>query len=144
VKAARFNTVAGTTMKNTLTVVAALAIGGCAASPAASTPQPRATIISNATLALGRNLVAIHATLDGAPVTGLRQTARCEAVIATARGPVAIRWKDLDGISHLDHGRVVYGVTAGGRRHVLLVRDGPAGDDIGAGLTLLHDECGGA
>lgn len=119
------------------------ALAAALASGAGAQGAPPSSL-RTATTELGRSLVAAHATLDGAPITGLRQTGRCEAVITTARGGTPVRWRDLGNFApRLMSGRTIIGLPAGGRTHVISARTGKDATGINMGLGLLDEECGG-
>lgn len=134
-----------THMRKAVILVAILGICGCSTSNAEQASKQDRSVVANATRELGRSLVAAGATLDGAPVTTLRQTGRCEAIMTTAKGGTAVRWKDLGAlVARIKDGRTIYDVPGGGHHHVLSVRNGKSATDVAAGLSLLDEECAAA
>ena len=131
-------------MRSGLIPVLFLGICACGPSQAEFAARSQSPDLSVAVATLRRNLLATHATFDQAAITGLRQTTRCEAVITTLRGLMPVRWKDLGNlIERLQDGRRIFYVSFGGRPHTISVRNGVSADNIGAGLSLLDEECGG-
>jgi hypothetical protein len=107
-------------------------------------PASTAAINANALVALKRNLIAAHATFDGAPVTDLRPTGQCTAEIAAGQLKTPIRWSELGNLApRLIGGRITFSIPSGGRAHVLSAPDGAVGDRIDTGLGLLDANCGG-
>ena len=132
-------------MNKAVSLAALLVIFGCGASNAEQASQQDRSVVSNATTELGRSLIAAGATFDGVSVTSLRQTAHCQAMITTGRGSTVVRWKDLGAlVARMKDGRTIYDVPGGGRHHVLSIRTGKASTDVGAGLSVLDEECGAA
>lgn len=83
------------------TLILAVVIGACACRPsqATNTPQARQPDLSVALRALRANLLATHATFDGARVTDLKPVSRCEAIITTPRGSTRVNWKGLESFA---------------------------------------------
>ena len=94
--------------------------------------------------ALRRNMLAAHATFDGAPVIDLRETRRCDAVIVTRLGSTPFRWADMGNLaSRLAGNQTTFNIPAGGRPHTLSARTGTLSDRIDMSLNLLDSDCGG-
>ena len=130
-------------MSRTYVMTVFILICACGQSESESAPQSQQSIVANGTRELSRSLMTAHATFDGKLITRLHQTVHCEAVITTLSGSIAVHWKDLgDLIERLNDGQRVFYVPFGGRPHVISVRNGEAADGIGAGLSLLDEECG--
>ena len=131
--------------KTLLAAMLATCIPAHASAESGATPQTKRSIVTNATRELGRNLVANHATLDDARVVALRPITSCTATIVTTKGSVAVSWKALGNLApRLIGGFVLYRIPAGVRTHLLSVREGRVAEGIGAGLSVLDEECGGA
>ena len=93
---------------------------------------------------LREDILASRATFDGAIVTDLRETARCEAVIVTARGATSFRWADMGNLaSRLNGVQTTFSIPAGGRPHTLSARTSQRTDGIDMSLSLLDHDCGG-
>ena len=106
--------------------------------------RPVAPLDPTAFAALRRNMLAAHATFDGAPVTDLRETGRCDAVIITSRGATPFRWADMGNLaSRLSGDQTTFNIPAGGRPHTLSARTGAVSDRIDMSLSLLDSDCGG-
>ncbi len=106
--------------------------------------RPVAPLDSTAFAALRRNILAARATFDGSPVTDLRETGRCDAVIVTRRDATPFRWADMGNLaSRLAGDQTTFNIPAGGRSHTLSAHTGVLTDRIDMSLSLLDSDCGG-
>lgn len=136
-------------MRSALILPLLLGSSACGSSRATGTPQSHGSQLKLDTTPLRNNLLANRATFDGMPVTDLRQTGRCEAVIVTAQASTPVKWKDMDAlITRTEEGRTTYKVASEGREHLLSVRETAAAESdtatrIGASLSVFDEACGG-
>ena len=138
-------------MHRAFLLAALLATGACGSSEAMRAPPPKQSSLTVATTALRDNLLSAHATFDGALITDVRPTGRCDAVILTAAGSSPVKWKNLgDLIGHTKGDQMIFDIPAGVKTHILSFPSGETAAGfsdtatrIRMGLGLLDRECGG-
>ena len=134
-----------------LAPLAALAICGVCACGGAEKAQGRAGAGSSAVpldptafASLREDMLASHATFDGAPVTDLREISRCVGSIVTTRGATFFKWADMGNhASRLNGAQTTFDIPADGRPHTLSARTGQRTDGMDMSLSLLDHDCGG-